>query len=154
MQWQDQLLLCKRGIEPRRGKWTLPAGYLENHETLPECASREAREEACAELEQLEPYALVDIPHISQVYMFYRCDLDDGSYGVGPESLESGLYSKQDVPWDEIAFPTVHHSLRFYFADRARGRFEVHTLDLTRMPQRPRDREVTTGDPPPRPPGV
>lgn len=123
--YQGKVLLCKRAIEPRYGYWTLPAGFMENGETTPEGAARETWEEARARVSQLELYRIFDVPYISQVYMFYRCELDDGEYGVGPESLESGLYSEDEIPWDDIAFPPVKETLRDYFQDVQAGHFPV-----------------------------
>jgi ADP-ribose pyrophosphatase YjhB (NUDIX family) len=123
--YQGKVLLCKRAIEPRHGFWTLPAGFMENGETTPEGAARETWEEARARVSQLELYRIFDVPYISQVYMFYRCELDNGDYGVGPESLESDLYGEDEIPWDEIAFPVVKETLRDYFHDVQQGHFPV-----------------------------
>ena len=122
---QGKVLLCKRAIEPRYGYWTLPAGFMENGETTPEGAARETWEEARARVSQLELYRIFDVPYISQVYMFYRCELDNGEFGVGPESLECGLYTEENIPWDEIAFPSVKETLRDYFSDVKSGHFPV-----------------------------
>lgn len=121
----DQVLLCKRAIEPRYGLWTLPAGFMENGETTAAGAARETWEEARARVSNLELYRVFDLPYINQVYMFYRCDLDGGEYGVGPESLETGLYREDEIPWSDIAFAVVHDTLRSYFQDRRDGRFPI-----------------------------
>jgi ADP-ribose pyrophosphatase YjhB (NUDIX family) len=131
------VLLCKRAIEPRKNYWTLPAGFMENGETTPEGAARETWEEARGRVSNLELYRVFDVPAISQVYMFYRCDLEDGSYGVGPESLESALYLEKDIPWDEIAFPVVHETLQQYFIDARQGHFPVRVATVDRRPRRP-----------------
>jgi 8-oxo-dGTP pyrophosphatase MutT (NUDIX family) len=110
---------------------------MENGETTLEGAARETWEEARARVSNMELYRVFDVPYISQVYMFYRCDLDDGAFGVGPESLESGLYLEEDIPWDQIAFPVVYESLREYFADAAEGHFPVRVSSVERRP-RPR----------------
>jgi ADP-ribose pyrophosphatase YjhB (NUDIX family) len=123
--YEGRVLLCKRAIEPRYGYWTLPAGFMENGETTPQGAARETWEEARARVSELELYRIFDVPYISQVYMFYRCELDRGEYGVGPESLESGLYTEDEIPWDEIAFPVVKETLREYFRDVEKGQFPV-----------------------------
>jgi len=120
-----KVLLCKRAIDPRRGFWTLPAGFMENGETTVQGAARETWEEALARVSGLELYRIFDVPYISQVYMFYRCVIDRGEYGVGPESLETGLYSEDDIPWNEIAFPVVKETLRDYFHDVKAGSFPV-----------------------------
>jgi ADP-ribose pyrophosphatase YjhB (NUDIX family) len=122
---EGKVLLCKRAIEPRRNYWTLPAGFMENGETTLQGAARETWEEARARVSNLDLYRVFDVPHISQVYMFYRCEVDDGEYGVGPESLESGLYTEDEIPWDKIAFPVVYETLKEYFADETAGQFPV-----------------------------
>jgi ADP-ribose pyrophosphatase YjhB (NUDIX family) len=123
--YEGKLLLCKRAIEPRKNYWTLPAGFMENGETTPQGAARETWEEARAQVSSLELYRVFDVPYISQIYMFYRCDVDEGAFGVGPESLESGFYAEEDIPWDEIAFPVVYETLKEYFADAQAGHFPV-----------------------------
>ena len=123
--YEGRVLLCKRAIEPRKNYWTLPAGFMENGETTLQGAARETWEEARARVSNLDLYRVFDVPHISQVYMFYRCDLDDGDYGVGPESLESGLYDEAEIPWDNIAFPVVRETLQAYFRDLPGGEFPV-----------------------------
>ena len=135
--YEGRVLLCRRAIEPRMNYWTLPAGFMENGETTPEGAARETWEEARGRVSNLELYRVFDVPAISQVYMFYRCDLDDGSFGVGPESLETGLYSQQDIPWDQIAFPVVYETLQHYFADLERAHFPVRVSTVERRPRRP-----------------
>ena len=83
-------------------------------------------------MSNLQLYRLFDVPYISQVYMFYRCDIDDGAYGVGPESLESSLYTEQEIPWDEIAFPVVIETLRDYFRDAEKSHFPVRVTEIDR----------------------
>jgi ADP-ribose pyrophosphatase YjhB (NUDIX family) len=133
---EGRVLLCKRAIEPRKNYWTLPAGFMENGETTPEGAARETWEEARGRVSKLELYRVFDVPAISQVYMFYRCELDDGEFGVGPESLESGLYSQDTIPWDQIAFPVVYETLKEYFVDAAQGQFPVRVSTVERRPRR------------------
>ena len=134
--YEGRVLLCKGAIEPRKDYWTLPAGFMENGETTPEGAARETWEEARARVSNLQLYRVFDVPSISQVYMFYRCDLDDGVYGVGPESLETGLYSQADIPWDQIAFPVVHETLEQFFIDASRDHFPVRVSTVERRPRR------------------
>lgn len=134
--YQGKILLCKRAIEPRLGYWTLPAGFMENGETTPEGAARETWEEARARVSQMELYRIFDVPYISQVYMFYRCELDKGEFGVGPESLESALYTEAEIPWDEIAFPVVKETLRDYFRDEETGQFPVKVSAIEYRPRR------------------
>jgi ADP-ribose pyrophosphatase YjhB (NUDIX family) len=135
---EGKVLLCLRAIEPRRDYWTLPAGFMENGETSQQGAARETWEEAHARATDLELYRIFDVPHISQVYMFYRCHIRDGEYGAGPESLESHLFEEQDIPWDRIAFPVVRQALEEYFSDRREGRFPVRVSAIERM-RRPSD---------------
>ncbi len=129
---RGQVLLCRRAIEPRKNLWTLPAGFMENGETTPQGAARETWEEARARVSNLELYRVFDLPDISQIYMFYRCELDGGEYGVGPESLETGLYAEADVPWDDIAFPVVYETLKEYFSDVVSGHFPVRVSAIER----------------------
>lgn len=128
--WGDQVLLCRRAIEPRRGYWTLPAGFMENSETMAEAAMRETVEEACARVRNLELYALYDLPHISQVYVFFRAELADLDFAVGVESLEVKLFDEADIPWSELAFPTVGRTLECFFADRVAQHFPVRNEPL------------------------
>ncbi len=117
--WEDRVLLCRRAIEPRRGYWTIPAGYLEEHETTVEGALRETREEACAELEIEGLLAVYNIPRISQVQLIYAARLRSDRVAAGHETEETGLFTWQEIPWDEIAFPSVHWALGH--AREARG---------------------------------
>ena len=126
----DRILLCKRAIEPRYGKWTLPAGFMENRETTAEGAAREMWEEAEARAVDMALYRIFDVPHISQVYVFYRCQVLDDQFGAGSESLESKLYSEADIPWDELAFPVVIEMLREFFEDRKTQNFPVRNSTI------------------------
>lgn len=125
-EWDDRILLCKRAIEPRSGLWTIPAGFMENLETVEQAAARETDEEACAKVIIDGLYGVYNIPHISQVYMVFRGQLVDGKFSPGPESLETRLYSEEEIPWEELAFPVIVNSLKRYFNDRRRGVFEPH----------------------------
>ncbi|TDG13825.1 NUDIX domain-containing protein [Seongchinamella unica] len=139
--YEGRVLLCKRAIEPRLGYWTLPAGFMENGETTPQGAARETWEEARARVSKLELYRVFDVPYISQVYMFYRCELDNGEYGVGPESLETALYEEQGIPWDQIAFPVVRETLREYFDDVREGHFPVRVSAIEYRHRKQQDKE-------------
>ena len=121
--YEGQVLLCKRAIEPRYGKWTLPAGFLENEESIAQGAMRETLEEANARVHSLELYSLFSLPHISQVYMFYRAQLADLNFFAGDESLAVKLCSEDEIPWDELSFPVVTDTLKCYLADREKGTF-------------------------------
>ena|SRR5687767_6689299 len=131
-EWGDELLLCRRAIEPRIGLWTLPAGFMENGETIQQAAMREATEEANATVENVRLFAVYNLPHISQVYVKFRGGLKDGSASPGPESSEVMLVREERIPWDDLAFPVITETLKLYFADRAAGRFEIHTGDIIR----------------------
>lgn len=130
--YEHKILLCRRAIEPRKGFWTLPAGFMENQETTEEAAIRETREEAEAEIQIEGLYALIDVPNIDQVHLFYRAILIDGRFGVGAESLESRLFAEDEIPWDEISFPTVFRTLKHYFEDKKSDTYSVHVSSIKR----------------------
>ena len=123
----ERVLLCRRAIEPRRGYWTLPAGFLENGETPEEGAARETLEEAGCDVQAQDLYTLFSLPHISQVYMFFRAELGDATFAPGTESLECALFAQEDIPWDELAFPVIGKTLEHYYNDRASGRFPMRS---------------------------
>ncbi|MGO1119599.1 NUDIX domain-containing protein [Rhodovibrionaceae bacterium A322] len=112
--WQGKILLCRRAIEPRKGYWTLPAGYLEQGESPEAGARREAREEACTDLELEQLLAVYSIERLSQVQLIYRARLVDGKFDAGEESLEVGLFAWEDIPWQDLAFPSVHWALQHH----------------------------------------
>jgi ADP-ribose pyrophosphatase YjhB (NUDIX family) len=128
--WEDRVLLCRRAIEPRHGKWTLPAGFMENCESMAAAAARETAEESGAHIEMGELYTLISVPHISQVHVIYRARLLDLEFAPGEETQEVMLFREEDVPWADIAFRTIALTLRHYFADRRTGRFGLHTDEL------------------------
>lgn len=133
--WQDKVLMCKRAIEPRYGYWTLPAGFLELGETAAQGAARETMEEARAQVEVRNLYSFINVTYIGQIYTLYLADMLNLDFGPGPESLEVELMTEDDIPWSELAFPTVKLSLQNYFADRRENRpMEMHTHDLTIPP--------------------
>ena len=132
--WEDKVLLCRRAIEPRHGMWTLPAGFMENEETTAQAAARETLEEACARIEVGDLYTLIDVPHISQVHIIYRARLLDLDFRAGEESLEVGLFTEDEIPWEQIAFRSIAISLRHFFADRRSGQWGVHTASLAPPP--------------------
>jgi ADP-ribose pyrophosphatase YjhB (NUDIX family) len=134
--WEDRILLCRRAIEPRYGQWTLPAGYMENDETTADAAARETEEEAGAKVAIVDLFAMINLPHINQVYIMFRGELPNAEYAPGAESLEAGLFLQEEIPWEELAFPVVTETLRRYFRDRERGNFRVHVGDIV-----PIDRE-------------
>jgi len=123
---EGRILICRRAIEPRRGYWTIPAGFMEVGETLQQAAARECREEALARVEIGSPCAIVHVLHAEQVHVMFRATLSEPAFGVGAESLETILCEERDIPWPDIAFASVAFCLRRYFADRAAGRNELH----------------------------
>lgn len=127
---RGRVLLCRRAIEPRRGLWTLPAGFLENGETMAEGARREALEEAGIRLGPLRLYALVDIPHIHQVHVFYRGRIVAQGPPEGEETLEVGVYAAEALPWEELAFRSVRFALERYVDDRPRRHYPLHQITL------------------------
>ena len=131
-EWKDKILLCLRAIEPRAGLWTLPAGYLENHETVSEGARREVMEEACARVHDLQPYGLYNIPHISQVYFFFRAQLENSNFEPTHESRDVRLFEEKEIPWGQLAFPVVEKMLKRYFQDRRGESFPFHIDSITR----------------------
>lgn len=118
----EQILLCKRAIEPRKGFWTLPAGFMELGETVEQAAMREAQEEALATIEIERLLAIYSVPRIGQVQTMFRARLI-GDFGVGPESEDTALYDWADIPWSELAFPTVVWALTHYAETRGRSDF-------------------------------
>ncbi|MBI2768427.1 MAG: NUDIX hydrolase [Burkholderiales bacterium] len=125
-----RVLLCKRNIEPRWGKWTLPAGFMELGETTAEGAARETDEEAGAQIEMEPLFTVISVPRVGQVHLFYRARLLSDVFNPGHETIEARLFTEEEIPWDEISFRTVKETLERYFEDRRKGRFEVHTFDI------------------------
>ncbi len=125
--WDDKVLLCKRAIEPRLGFWTLPAGYMELGETVEQGALREAWEEARAQITLDQVLAIYSVPHISQVQVMFRGVLKSPNVSVGPESEEVGLFNWVDIPWTDLAFPTVGWALRHYYESRNQASFVPYT---------------------------
>lgn len=122
--WEETVLLCRRAIDPRPGFWTLPAGYMELHETTAEGALREAWEEACARIALDGVLAVYSIPRLSQVQVIYRARLLTPEVAAGPESAEVGLFRWEQIPWDDLAFPSVRWALNHY--REVRGQSEFH----------------------------
>ncbi|CAN5592597.1 NUDIX hydrolase [soil metagenome] len=127
----DKVLLCKRNIEPRWGKWTLPAGFMELGETTAEGAARETDEEAGAKFEMQGLFSVMNVARVGQVHMFYRARLLSDSFDPGHETIEALLFDEADIPWGEIAFRTVKETLECFFADRRKGEFGIHHIDIT-----------------------
>lgn len=135
--WKDQVLLCKRAIEPRLGYWTLPAGFMEIGETSGQGAVRETIEEAGARIALGPLYTMIDVPHAEQVHIFYRAQLLDLNFSAGVESLEVRLFTEAQIPWQDLAFRTVATTLQLYFADHARGEFGTYTREISHSSVRP-----------------
>ena len=125
--WAGRILMCRRDIEPRRGYWTLPAGFLENGETAAAGARRETLEETGATVAELTPYLMVDIVHIHQIYLMFCSRLLAPDFQPTRESSEVKLFEEEDIPWDDIAFKVVEKTLRYYLKDRVSGRFAFRT---------------------------
>jgi ADP-ribose pyrophosphatase YjhB (NUDIX family) len=146
--WDTGVLLCRRAIEPRRGFWTLPAGFLENGETAQDGAIRETAEEAGARIELGPLFTMLDVLQVHQVHVFYRARLLDSHFEAGIESLEVKLFDETEIPWSEIAFLTVSTTLEHFFTDRAQGRFETHLGAISWTPRRIHRPDALAADPP------
>ncbi len=128
--WEDKVLLCKRAIEPRYSYWTLPAGFMELGETSLEAGIRETLEEANARVEVDDLFAVFNLPYVGQVYMMFRSKLIDLDYSAGVESLDVQLFKEEDIPWNDLAFTTIRATLKYYYEDRKKGVFNLHTGDV------------------------
>ena len=132
-QWQGQVLLCRRAIEPRRNYWTVPAGFLELGESLQQAAVREALEEACAQVRIGRLFAMIDVVQAGQVHVMFSGQVIGGEFAVGEESLEVGLFNPQQIPWRDLAFPSVRFTLERFVEDRPNYPDQtghVHTIAL------------------------
>lgn len=129
-EWDGQILLCRRAIEPKSGLWTFPAGFMEIGESTEQAAVRETFEEAQAQVERISLFAVLSVPNIGQAHLVFRGPMHSPDFGVGEESLEVQLFSLAAIPWDAIAFPVVKDVLRRYVADVTRGAFQVHVATL------------------------
>lgn len=128
--FHERVLLCKRNIEPRFGKWTLPGGFMELNETVTEGAARETIEEAGAKFEMQELFTVLSVARVGQVHFFFRARLTSDQFDPGYETIEARLFTEDEIPWDEIAFRTTKETLIRYFADRKTGQFGVHTIEV------------------------
>jgi len=126
----DQVLLCKRNIEPRKGKWTLPAGFMELGESTSEGAARETTEEAGAQFIMEDLFTVMSVARVGQVHLYYRARLTSDVFDPGHETMEARLFTEEEIPWDELAFRTVKETLEHYFADRRAGHFSTHAFDI------------------------
>ncbi|HEX2584028.1 MAG TPA: NUDIX hydrolase [Steroidobacteraceae bacterium] len=130
-EWEDKILICRRAIEPRHGYWTLPAGFMENGETVEHGAAREAHEEALAHVNIGSLIAVVNVLRSQQVHMMFRAELANLDFGAGSESLEVKLVHPRDIPWADLAFESVRFTLERYIEDKAKGeeRLHFHTIE-------------------------
>lgn len=128
--WGEQVLLCRRNIEPRHGFWTLPAGFMELGESTEAGALRETDEEAGARIELQGLFSVLNVPRVGQVHLYYRARLLDTTLNPGPETIEARLFHEHEVPWDQLAFRTVRITLERFFADRRQGQFGLHCADV------------------------
>lgn len=129
--WEDQVLLCRRNIEPRHGYWTLPAGFMELGETTEAGALRETDEEAGARVDLQGLFSILNVVRAGQLHLYYRARLLDTDFAPGPETIEARLFRKSEIPWDDLAFRTVRLTLERYFADARSGRFGLHCADIS-----------------------
>lgn len=128
--WGEQVLLCRRNIEPRHGFWTLPAGFMELGESTEAGAIRETDEEAGARIELQGLFSVLNVIRVGQVHLYYRARLHDTQFAPGPETIEAKLFHEHEIPWDELAFKTVRVTLERYFSDRRAGQFGLHCADI------------------------
>lgn len=128
--FEDRVLLCRRNIDPRRGLWTLPAGFMELGETTEQGAIRETVEEAGARIELGGLFSMLNVVRAGQIHLFYRARMLDPSLDPGPETIEAKLFPEAEIPWDEIAFRTTRKTLECFFADRRTGAFGIHFDDI------------------------
>jgi len=131
-EYDGRILICKRGIEPRQGYWTIPAGFMENDETLEAGAAREAQEEALINVEIGSLLLVANVTHARQVHIFFRSRMRSPDFGVTHESLEVKLVDEKDIPWSELAFPSTEYALRRYVEDRAAGVERHHVAQMQR----------------------
>jgi ADP-ribose pyrophosphatase YjhB (NUDIX family) len=129
--WREQVLLCRRNIEPRYGLWTLPAGFMELGDPTEQGAVRETVAEAGARIELQGLFSMINVVRVGQVHLFYRARLEDTRFDPGPETIEAQLFHEHEIPWDRLAFRTVRETLQHFFADRANGSFGLHFGDIT-----------------------
>ena len=126
----DRVLLCKRNIEPRWGKWTLPAGFMERGETTAQGAARETEEEAGAQFLMEDLFTVISVPRVDQVHLYFRAHLTSDVFDPGHETIEARLFREDEIPWDDLAFRTVRDTLVHFFEDRRQGRFGTHVLTI------------------------
>jgi ADP-ribose pyrophosphatase YjhB (NUDIX family) len=129
--WKNKILLCRRAIEPRKGFWTLPAGFMELGESTSEGAKRETIEESGADVELNELFAVFDIPTFNQVHIFYLAEMKSSKLDPGVESLEAKLFTKDEIPWSELSFASVKKALELFYGVSNQNLPRVHTALIT-----------------------
>ena len=134
---ERKILLCKRAIDPRYGLWTLPAGFLENGETIEQGAFRETKEETKTEVKMGKLYAIFNIPQISQIYMLFLAEVLKEDFGKTSESLEVSLFEEENIPWEELAFPFVPLVIKHYLNDKKSNRFDLRIETIERPAKNP-----------------
>lgn len=122
----DQVLLCRRAIQPQHGKWTLPAGFMELGETTEQGAMRENQEESGAQIQVQSLFTIIDVPSVNQVHLYYLAQVLAPDLAPGPETLEAEFFDLDRIPWDQLAFRTVSTTLQHYLQDREHGGFSTH----------------------------
>jgi ADP-ribose pyrophosphatase YjhB (NUDIX family) len=131
----ERVLLCKRNIAPQKGKWTLPAGYLENGESVQDGAIRETLEETRSEVEIIAPYRMFNLVFVHQIYFMFRAKLLDENFGPTKESTAVRLFCEADIPWEDIAFASIRQTLKDFFHDRPKQTYPFEIKDIA--PQKP-----------------
>ena len=130
-QWENQILLCRRAIEPKYGLWTFPAGFMEIGESTEEAAIRETVEEAKADVLLTTLHSVLSLPHIGQVYLVFVGTMRSGQFSAGEESLDVRLFHPSEIPWEQIAFPVVKEALRCYIEDMTKGELALHVASIS-----------------------
>jgi ADP-ribose pyrophosphatase YjhB (NUDIX family) len=131
-EYQGRILICRRGIQPRHGFWTIPAGFMENDETLEAGAAREAAEEARIKVEIGSLLLLANVTSARQVHVFFRSRMLTPEFATTPESLEVKLIDASEIPWDQLAFPSTEYALQRFVEDRAAGVERHHVAEMHR----------------------
>lgn len=128
--WNDEVLLCRRAIEPRKGYWTLPAGFMELGETTAQGAARENQEESGVNVEMQSLFTVIDVPSVNQVHLYYLAKVLDQQLNPGPETIEAQFFKLDAIPWQELSFRTVSTTLQHYINDRQANSFKVHQYSI------------------------
>jgi ADP-ribose pyrophosphatase YjhB (NUDIX family) len=130
--WEEDILLCRRAIEPGLGKWTLPAGYLENGETAEQGAIRETFEEAGARVEIVQPYSLFSLTFADHIYFMFYARMLNSHATPGEESLSVKLFNENEIPWSQMAFSVIKETLKRFINDRSQDRLNLQVGAITK----------------------